>query len=314
MSSIKNPDRKNDSGEAGKKGGNGEIYLKNPYTVTYPEIIGIASEDGAFAEIIERFDCIGGAMWTNKHYTKSPLVKSSKFIGNTQRFMCKTGKAELELQGSYFPAGISSVSVEDDEISVTYIGMGGGGVGASICRSSAGGVLRHKSDPCGGGKVAGSTIWLPRMKRVVIGLDDTDTPEEGATWTLAHNISKAVEDKKSRYLSHTITQLFPVPYRTKNCVAIACEFASADPKSLIDRFEAYVSKYTLSEKTGLCAYIGFDTSPLLNYGKAVKKGEVTLQDFEKIREFLDIRIEGRGIIGAAAAISYYTNYEEALLI
>ena len=106
--------------------------------------------------------------------------------------------------------GISSCIVDKSEIAVTYIGMGGGGVGAAACRSDAAGVLRSRSDESGGGKVAGSTIWLPRMQRVLIGVDDTDTPEEGATWTLVHNIAKAVEDEQSVYLSHTIVQLFPV--------------------------------------------------------------------------------------------------------
>jgi methanogenesis imperfect marker protein 11 len=167
---------------------------------------------------------------------------------------------------------------------------------------------------CGGGKVAGSTIHLPRYTRVIIGLDDTDTPEEGATWTLAHNISKAVETSSSRYLSHTITQLFPVPYRTKNCVALACEFATTEPEKLIDRFEALVRRYTLSDETGLCAYIGFDPSAIMPYARKVKAGEVTLDDFAAVRRHLDVRIEGRGIIGAAAAIPFYTNYAEALLI
>ena len=89
--------------------------------------------------------------------------------------------------------------------------MGGGGVGAAACRSDAAGVLRSRSDQAGGGKVAGATLWLPRRQRVLIGVDDTDTPEEGATWTLVHNIAKAVEDEQSVYLSHTIVQLFPVP-------------------------------------------------------------------------------------------------------
>ena len=123
------------------------------------------------------------------------------------------GTVDLALEGSRFPAGISSCVVDSSEIAVTYIGMGGGGVGAAACRSDAAGVLRSRCDESGGGKVAGSTIWLPRMQRVLIGVDDTDTPDEGATWTLVHNIAKAVEDEQSVYLSHTIVQLFPVPSR-----------------------------------------------------------------------------------------------------
>ena len=62
---------------------------------------------------------------------------------------------------------------------VSYVGLGGGGVGASICRSNAQGVTRSTNDPSGGGKRAGSTVWLPRRQRVLIGVDDTDTPEQG---------------------------------------------------------------------------------------------------------------------------------------
>ena len=156
----------------------------------------------------------------------------------------------MRLAGSTFAAGISEVRIEGKEIAVTYIGLGGGGVGASICRSTAKGVNRCTCDPSGGGKVAGSTVWLPRRERLLIGIDDTDTPDEGATWTLAHNIAKTVEDDHSRYLSHTLIQLYPVPYRTKNCVATVCEFATSDAKSLVERFHGLLRKYTLSEKTG----------------------------------------------------------------
>lgn len=203
--------------------------LSEPYTIRYPQIVAVADESGEHVELIEFFDCTGGAMWVKRHYAQSPLVHSVRTVGATNRYLLSTGSADLALEGSIFPAGIAAVVVDGDEIAITYRGLGGGGVGASICRASAPGVVRYRSDPAGGGRLAGSTIWLPRRERVIIGIDDTDTPEEGATWTLAHNIARAVEDEHSRYLSHTIVQLYPVPHRTKNCVAIACEFATSDP-------------------------------------------------------------------------------------
>jgi methanogenesis imperfect marker protein 11 len=192
--------------------------------------------------------------------------------------------------------------------------MGGGGVGAAACRSDAQGVLRSRSDESGGGKVAGSTIWLPRRQRVLIGVDDTDTPDEGATWTLVHNIARAVEDEQSVYLSHTIVQLFPVPYRTKNCVSIVVEFATMDTQGLTDRFRRLLEQYTLSQKTGMAVYTGFSPSEeLLAYGRNVKRGEIEpgvlgCLDDKNLR----ILMNGRGIIGAVAAIPFYTRYEEAL--
>lgn len=288
--------------------------ISEPYVIHYPRIVAVADESGKCVELIEFFDCVGGAMWSKHHYAKSPIVTDVRCVGSTMRYSLTTGSVDLALEGSRFPAGISSCAVDGAEISVTYIGMGGGGVGAAACRSDAAGVLRSRSDPAGGGKVAGATLWLPRMQRVLIGVDDTDTPEEGATWTLVHNIARAAEDECSIYLSHTIVQLFPVPYRTKNCVGLVAEFATNDPEALVQRFRQLLEKYTLSDKTGMAVYTGFTPSEeLFAYGRSVKRGEVNIGLLESIQDpNLRIVLGGRGIVGAVAAIPFFTKYEEAL--
>lgn len=290
------------------------VNISDPYVIHYPQIVGVASEDGSQIEIVEFFDCIGGAMWTKHHYAQSPLVESVRNVGGTMRYLTKPGSVDLALEGSRFPAGISGVTLSEHEIAVSYIGMGGGGVGATTCRTTAKGVLKSESEPSGGGKVARSTIWLPRRGRVLIGVDDTDTPEAGATWTLAHNIAKSVEDEHSRYLSHTIVQLFPVPYRTKNCVAIVCEFATDDPQGLVNAYQRLLEKYTLSEKTGMAAWHAFAPSPALTeYGMSVKRGEVSREKLDQLKnEPLEIVMNGRGIVGAVAALPFFTRYQEAL--
>jgi methanogenesis imperfect marker protein 11 len=284
-----------------------------PYVIRYPGIVAVANEKGTEIELIEFFDCIGGAMWSQHHYVQSPLVRSARNVGSSMRYLIRPGKADLDLQGSIFPAGICGAEISDAEIAISYVGIGGGGVGASDCRSYAGGVIRRLSDPSGGGKRAGSTVWLPRMQRVLIGVDDTDTPEKGASWTLAHNIARASEDEMSRYLSHTIVQLFPVPYRTKNCVSIVCEFASSKPSQLIGRFHTLLEKYTLSDETGMAVFTGFDPSQLFPFAWMVKKGEVQRDLLPAIGEGqLEFVMKGRGIIGAVAAIPFYTRFDEAL--
>lgn len=288
--------------------------IADPYVIHYPKIVAVADQDCSRVELIEFFDCVGGAMWSKHHYSKSPIVKKVRCVGQTMRYLITPGTVDLPLEGSRFPAGISSCVIDKSEIAVTYIGMGGGGVGATTCRDTAQGVLRSRSDESGGGRIAGSTIWLPRRQRVLIGVDDTDTPEEGATWTLVHNIAKAVEDEHSVYLSHTIVQLFPVPYRTKNCVGLVAEFATTDPAGLTDRFHTLLKKYTLSRKTGMAVYTGFSPSEeLLAYGRSVKRGEVEPGLLERLRdEDLKIIMNGRGITGAVAAIPFFTQYKEAL--
>jgi methanogenesis imperfect marker protein 11 len=284
----------------------------DPYLIHYPSIVAVTDARGANLELIEFFECIGGAMWSMHHYVKSPVVQSVRNCGSSMRYLLKPGDCELDLQGSSFPAGICGATVDEAEISISYIGLGGGGVGASGCRSFAGGVQRCRNDLSGGGRKAGATIWLPRRQRVLIGVDDTDTPEEGATWTLTHNIAKTIEDEDSRYLSHTIVQLYPVPYRTKNCVSIVCEFATSDPPALIEKYRYLLEKYTLSEDTGMAAFTGFSPDSLLSFGAMVKKGEVRPDRIPTENEDLDLIIEGRGIIGSVAAIPFYTRFEEAL--
>ena len=143
--------------------------LSEPYVIHYPQIVAVADETGNRVELIEFFDCVGGAMWSKHHYIQSPVVADVRCVGSTMRYLLKPQSVDLALEGSRFPAGISACTVDKSEISVTYIGMGGGGVGAAACRSDARGVIRNRSDPAGGGKVAGATIWMPRMQRVLIG-------------------------------------------------------------------------------------------------------------------------------------------------
>lgn len=287
--------------------------ISEPYVIHYPWICAVSDGAGSQVELIECFDCIGGAMWVKKHYAQSPLVESVRTVGSLNRFLLRTGSVDLALEGSKFPAGISRVCVHEQEIAISYIGMGGGGVGATICRASAQGVLRSEYDESGGGKIAGSTIVLPRFSRVLIGVDDTDTPEQGATWTLVHNIAKAVADEKNRYLSHTIVQLFPVPFRTKNCVGVVVEFASSEPEDLAGRFSDLLKQYTLSKETGMAVFTGFSPDRLLDYGWRTKNGQVSPDDARALaRDDLTIWINGRGVTGAVAAIPFYTRYDEGL--
>jgi methanogenesis imperfect marker protein 11 len=236
-------------------------------------------------------------------------------VGATNRYLLSTGSADLALEGSVFPAGIAGVAVEGDEIAVTYRGLGGGGVGASICRAGAKGVVRHRSDPAGGGRLAGSTIWLPRRERVIIGVDDTDTPEEGATWTLTHNIARAVEDDRSRYLSHTIVTALSRPLQDqklrRNRLRVR-HFRSCRAGPALPRLPG---GYTLSEETGMAVWRGFDPAPLEEFGCRVKRGEVSPGDLAALTDGrLSIVMDGRGAIGAVAAIPFYTRYEEALAL
>lgn len=284
-----------------------------PWIVPYHDILAIAGDN--CVELIEFTNCYGGAAWARYHYTKaSPLITSSRSIGITTRYLLKTGTSKLNLFPSTSAGGIESVDVGEDTINVTYAGLGGGGVGATMCRAQARDVIRYDLTPAGGSKLSKGTLTLPKRSRVTIGVDDTDTKEEGATWSLVHNIASKVDSKEFRYISHSIVQLYPVKAKTKNCVATVVEFASLQGEQKIKKFSKLLEKYTLSEHTGMAVQTSFDAKDLLNYGNAARSGEVTITMALEaaISGGVEILHNNRGVIGAVASLPFFAQPDESI--
>jgi len=307
--------------------------LDFPYTVPYRAIYAVADggvggvestngtegiDDPRRVEIIEFSRCYGGSAWARYHYAKSPLVLATKTIGDTVRYLCRVGEHDLALEASHAAAGIRRVAVDGKEIAITYVGLGGGGVGATTCRAGAGGVIRSEVSESGGGKVGSGTIVVPRRSRLIVGIDDTDSKEVGATWCLAHNIAEAVDCDYARYLSHSIVQLYPVPEKTQNCVSTALEFAclNGGAERVLAQIRDLLIEYSVSGETGMVALTGFDGSVLADYGRACKSGVLT-------REYalecagdagVNVWLDGNGVIGALGAIPYVAMPDESVVL
>ena len=284
------------------------LSLDDPYAVVYKQIHAVTDSDGGKVEILERSSCYGGGAWSLHHYSKGPLIISSRSIGEWFRYLVRSGKADLGLASSRRSAGIESVLVTGDEVEITYAGLGGGGVGATVSRSRAGDVLRSTVSDSGGGKVGRGTIVLPRRERIVIGVDDTDSKTEGATWSLVHNISLAVDRPEARYVSHALVQLFPVPTKTQNCVSTVVEFAALPGKAegMLANFKELLERYSVSENTGMAVYRGFDPSPLMDYSHLCRTERIPYDlAVETARKTgTEVVLAGQGLIGALAAIPY----------
>ena len=284
------------------------LTLDDPYAVVYKQIHAVVKPEGDLVEVLERSSCYGGGAWSLHHYSQGPLVESSRSIGEWFRYLVRAGKADIGLASSKRSAGIESVLVGDDEVEITYAGLGGGGVGATVSRSRADDVLRSSVSESGGGKVGRGTIVLPRRERIVVGVDDTDSKTEGATWSLVHNIAAKVDRPEARYVSHALVQLFPVPTKTQNCVSTAVEFAAlpgkADP--MISDFKSLLERYTVSENTGMAVYRGFDPSPLMAYSHLCRTEripyELAVETAKKTGT--EAVLAGQGLIGALAAIPF----------
>lgn len=294
-----------------------QLELEDPYVVIYKQIHAVVDQEGKQVELMERSRCYGGSAWARYHYSRGPLVLSSRNLGEWFRYMITTGSADLDLVSSKRSAGIESVQVQGQEVEVTYAGLGGGGVGATLSRAKADDVLRYSVTECGGGRVARGTIVLPRRERVIIGVDDTDSKTTGATWSLIHNIASKVDRPEARYISHSLVQLFPVPTKTQNCVSTVVEFACLPGKGegMLSDFKALLRKYTVSEQTGMAVFRDFDPSDLLPFGQRCKTERVQYEDALEAARMAGVQIllNGQGLIGAVAALPFCARPDESIV-
>ena len=291
-------------------------FARKKWVLPYKNIAAVCDGKG-LVDIVEHSNCWGGACWAEYHYRlASPLIQSTSCYGDSMRYRVKEGNSELNLIPSVSAAGIESVIVGDQTVSITYAGLGGGGVGATMSRSLAEDVIEYDFTEAGGGKKSRGTIVLPRRSRVLIGVDDTDTKEEGATWSLVHNIAADLDGRNARYLSHALVQLCPVPYKTQNCVSTVVEFACIDARPLVKDFERLLRKYTLSENTGMTVLRSFDADALKDYGRLAKDKMLSLETAEDAasKAGVELIIPGRGIIGALASLPYFAQPRESVRI
>ncbi len=294
-----------------------QLELEDPYTVVYKQIHAVVDDDARNLELMERSSCYGGSAWARYHYSKGPLVKSSRNLGEWFRYMIEPGAVDLDLVSSKRSAGIESAIVKGGEVEVTYAGLGGGGVGATQSRARADDVLRYEVTECGGGRIARGTVVLPRRERLIIGVDDTDSKTEGATWTLIHNIASKVDRPEARYVSHSLVQLFPVPTKTQNCVSTAVEFACLPGKAegMLSDFKALLKRYSVSKQTGMAVFRDFDPSSLLPFGERCKRERVLYEDaLDAARENgVQVMMNGQGLIGAVAALPFFARPDESVV-
>jgi methanogenesis imperfect marker protein 11 len=234
------------------------------------------------------------------------------------RYLLKTGSSKLELKPSVAAAGIESVIVHGDEVEITYVGLGGGGVGATRCRAFANGVLRYNISESGGEKCARGTIIVPRRDRVLIGIDDTDSKEIGATWTLTHNIAKKLNCQEAVYLSHALVQLFPVPERTQNCMSTVLEFGCVDEKAkswLVNAFKKTLKKYSASTQTGMVVLSDFYAKGLYEFSNRSRTERVSkVEALQCARENgVGVLLDGNGVIGALASLPWFARPDESII-
>ena len=294
----------------------GPMFCKGFYT--------IVDEEAGVAQIIEK--CVGqGPMeWdaVNRRRTKG-VITNVKLMSGMIVMDTEIGEKEISfgpVQIDTGGQGIKALRVEGDEVRTTWYGIAGASVGIGACIAQCPDVIRTEYPDdfkIGGAHSAHVDIITPKYVRVVIGVDDTDTKEKGASWVTSLRLG--TQCPIGRFIEHRIIQLNPkAPNKTTNCCSTAVSFAvkEEDVPALIEFATEFVRKESYSDDTVITVFKGLRIpEPLRDFGWSCKTVLYKPEDAIRIAEENGVQIISvtgmKGVIGAVAAIGCFDIGEAA---
>jgi methanogenesis imperfect marker protein 11 len=278
----------------------------------------MVDEEAGVAQIVEKCVSRGPVEWdiVNRKRTGG-VIKDIRSDGVTIVMDTMIGEAPInfgpvgtEMGGQ----GISSLLVRGDRVHTKWVGLAGATVGIGACIPQCDDVIEtiYPDDfKIGGAHRAEVEIVTPKMVRVVIGVDDTDTKEKGASWVTMMKLGR--DCPVGRYLDHKIIQLNPkVPTKTTNCCSTAVAFAVRpdEVNELVEFAKKYISENTYSDETVMTVFKGLRIpKELEEFGWNAKQIIFEVGDALKVAKKCNvsvINITGdKGTIGAVAAIGCF---------
>lgn len=281
-------------------------------------LVTMVDEANGVAQIVEICTSKGPTEWdiVNRKRTGG-VIDSIESQGTTIVMNTVIGERPLRFgpaSAELGAQGISSLTIVGDTVHTKWKGIAGASVGVGACLPQAPGVIETiypDQITMGGAKTLETEIVTPKMVRVVIGVDDTDTPEQGASWVLTMKLGKACP--YGMYLEHKIIQLNPkAPNKTTNCCGTAVSFAvtEEDLPKLIEFAEDFVRKGSYSDDTVMTVYTGLRIpEELAKWSWDAKSVLFTIEDAEKVAERNGVKIihvtGNKGTIGAVAAVGCF---------
>lgn len=275
----------------------------------------IVDDKSGKARIVEQCISRGPGEWdiVNRKRTGG-VINNIVMEGTTLIMDVEIGEKELNfgpVSAQLGSQGLKAFKVEGDEVRTTWFGMAGATVGIGACIPQCKDVIRTEYPDdfkIGGGHTAHVDIITPKLVRVVIGVDDTDTKEKGATWATA--LSMGNECPIGHFMEHKIIQLNPkTPNKTTNCCSTAVTFAVKEEEipALIEFCYDYLKKNSYSEDAVMTVFKGLEIPKALQeYGWSAKSVMYDVAYAEKIAAENGVQIISvtgtAGTIGAVAAI------------
>ena len=284
----------------------------------------LVDEENGIAQIVERCSSQGPAEWdvVNRRRTggvidcirmSSDMIVMDAVIGEGE---LNFGPVSEDVGGQ----GIKSLKVEGDEVRTTWYGIAGASVGIGACIPQCRDVIRTEYPDdfkMGGAFRANVDIITPKMVRVIVGVDDTDTKEKGASWVTSMKLG--LECPIGRFIEHKIIQLNPkAPNKTTNCCSTAVSFAVREEEvpKLIEYVVDFVKGETFSDDTVVTVFQGLRIPDALReFGWSCKSVLYKPEDAIRVAEENGVQIISvtgmGGVIGAVAAIGCFDLGEKA---
>jgi tRNA(Ile2) C34 agmatinyltransferase TiaS len=104
---------------------------------------------------------------------------------------------------------------------------------------------------------------------------------------------------------------------TQNCVSTVLEFACVSKvakEELLQSIRAALIKYSVSKDTGMAVLSDFDATGVQEYSTKCRSGELNREyalEYAK-KHGVEAWIDGNGIIGALAALSWFARPDESV--
>ncbi|MCL1978957.1 MAG: DUF1743 domain-containing protein [Methanomassiliicoccaceae archaeon] len=284
----------------------------------------MVDEENGIAQIVEKCISKGPGEWDVVNRKRSGgVIKDIRMDGQTLIMDVAVGERELHfgpVSEHVGGQGLAALKVEGDRVRTTWYGIAGATIGIGACIPQCQDVIQTEYPDdfkMGGAHVAHVDIITPKTVRVIVGIDDTDTKEKGASWV--STLKMGSKCPIGSFIEHKIIQLNPkVPNKTTNCCSTAVSFAVKEEEipALIEFCSDFMKEESFSENSVMTVFKGLRIPDALKeYGMRAKTEILTEDDAVKAAEesgVLVINLTGpAGVIGAVASIGCFDMGGEA---
>jgi methanogenesis imperfect marker protein 11 len=287
----------------------------------------MVDEQAGIAEILEQCQSRGTIEWDAMNRARARgAVITCAVEGAAMTIQARIGTYPVNFGSAGDTIGgqaLEGVEVNGDEVITIWRGIAGAGVGIAACLPQAPGVIRAEYPTeedllVGGARTNHVRIVSPRYEKITIGIDDTDTKTEGATWVMALKCAEACTIQGVEFLNMRLIQLNPdVPNKTTNCVGSALNFAVLPEKveALLEYVREYVLTHTHSEEAGIAWFSGITLPDTGDLATRVKTEILTVDQATAGAEACGIQfllpVPTKGRIGALGAVLWANEGVEA---